>query len=251
MLKLKVTINKKEVKALSYCVNCGVELDKSAKKCPLCNTPVINPNEAYPKEPEPKPFADTLYIPDSTGRKYITAMVSIALLVPNIICCIVGLILKENLSWTLYVNASSLLAFILFMLPFMYAKPHPYAVTTTDTVAVSMFVFFIYRMSSVQNKWFSQTALPIIVFMGILILFYFLWNSRSRHQWQYKVIFWFVAIALYSIVLEALIWHFLYSEFSVHYSLIVVASSFALSIFFAAIAKSKKMKEWFDKRTHI
>ena len=30
---------------MSYCVNCGVELEKGAKKCPLCGTEVINPNE--------------------------------------------------------------------------------------------------------------------------------------------------------------------------------------------------------------
>ena len=29
---------------MSYCVNCGVKLAKSEKKCPLCNTKVINPN---------------------------------------------------------------------------------------------------------------------------------------------------------------------------------------------------------------
>ena len=29
---------------MSYCVNCGVELDNSAKKCALCATPVVNPN---------------------------------------------------------------------------------------------------------------------------------------------------------------------------------------------------------------
>ena len=29
---------------MSYCVNCGVELDNSTLKCPLCDTPVINPN---------------------------------------------------------------------------------------------------------------------------------------------------------------------------------------------------------------
>ena len=33
---------------MSYCVNCGVELDASATKCPLCDTPVYNP-----KAPEP------------------------------------------------------------------------------------------------------------------------------------------------------------------------------------------------------
>ena len=30
---------------MSYCVNCGVELDASLEVCPLCNTPVLNPNE--------------------------------------------------------------------------------------------------------------------------------------------------------------------------------------------------------------
>ena len=30
---------------MSYCVNCGVELDKTCSVCPLCNTKVINPNQ--------------------------------------------------------------------------------------------------------------------------------------------------------------------------------------------------------------
>ena len=28
---------------MSYCVNCGVELDPSAKTCPLCGTPAWHP----------------------------------------------------------------------------------------------------------------------------------------------------------------------------------------------------------------
>ena len=28
---------------MSYCVNCGVELDNTVKQCPLCDTVVINP----------------------------------------------------------------------------------------------------------------------------------------------------------------------------------------------------------------
>ena len=34
---------------MSYCVNCGVELDASANECPLCNTPVVNPKELEKK----------------------------------------------------------------------------------------------------------------------------------------------------------------------------------------------------------
>ena len=40
---------------MSYCVNCGVELDASAKKCPLCDTPVYNPKAPEP-EKQPSPF---------------------------------------------------------------------------------------------------------------------------------------------------------------------------------------------------
>ena len=31
---------------MSYCVNCGVELEASLRECPLCHTPVINLKEA-------------------------------------------------------------------------------------------------------------------------------------------------------------------------------------------------------------
>ncbi len=36
---------------MSYCVNCGVELQKSEPRCPLCGTEVVNPNEAGEENP--------------------------------------------------------------------------------------------------------------------------------------------------------------------------------------------------------
>ena len=32
---------------MSYCVNCGVELEKSEQRCPLCGVEVINPAEPF------------------------------------------------------------------------------------------------------------------------------------------------------------------------------------------------------------
>ena len=40
---------------MSYCVNCGVELDPSAGICPLCHTPVVNPGRPVDEE-APPPF---------------------------------------------------------------------------------------------------------------------------------------------------------------------------------------------------
>ena len=41
---------------MSYCVNCGVELDKSAEKCVLCGTAVLNPNEVGKEKETAYPF---------------------------------------------------------------------------------------------------------------------------------------------------------------------------------------------------
>ena len=41
---------------MAYCVNCGVELEASLEKCPLCNTPVYHPvkeEKSKPASPYP------------------------------------------------------------------------------------------------------------------------------------------------------------------------------------------------------
>ncbi len=47
---------------MSYCVNCGVELDKSAKKCALCQAPVINPMD-YDSSSASAPYPDKVVLP--------------------------------------------------------------------------------------------------------------------------------------------------------------------------------------------
>ncbi len=36
---------------MAYCVNCGVELEASLEKCPLCNTPVYHPVKEEKSKP--------------------------------------------------------------------------------------------------------------------------------------------------------------------------------------------------------
>ena len=44
---------------MSYCVNCGVELADSERRCPLCHTEVHNPRQPYDRK-IPKPFPNRL-----------------------------------------------------------------------------------------------------------------------------------------------------------------------------------------------
>ena len=55
-----------------YCVNCGVELDRSLRKCPLCNTPVWNPMENGQEKEKAavSPFPEEKEAVEMIKRKY-------------------------------------------------------------------------------------------------------------------------------------------------------------------------------------
>ena len=65
-------------------MNCGVELDASAKKCALCATPVINPNLIKADESE-KPFSENLQIPKGIKKRFIAFVITVTMLIPNIV----------------------------------------------------------------------------------------------------------------------------------------------------------------------
>ena len=63
---------------MSYCVNCGVELDASAEKCVLCGTAVLNPNN-IDKAQDETPFATESHIPKSISRRFVAYIVSVVI----------------------------------------------------------------------------------------------------------------------------------------------------------------------------
>ena len=80
---------------MSYCVNCGVELTASAKSCPLCDTPVINPNLLNKNDAEPG-YPERIEIPKSSRKRYFATIISLLMLLPNIVCIFTNLMLTPE-----------------------------------------------------------------------------------------------------------------------------------------------------------
>ena len=70
---------------MSYCVNCGVELDASAKKCPLCDTPVYNPKAPEP-EKQPSPFPKEKGQVEVVKRKDLGVLLTVIVLAVKRFC---------------------------------------------------------------------------------------------------------------------------------------------------------------------
>ena len=60
---------------MSYCVNCGVELDATARACPLCHTPVQNPNQPVDAE-LPPPFPSRRKEVQPASKKELALLIS-------------------------------------------------------------------------------------------------------------------------------------------------------------------------------
>ncbi len=88
---------------MSYCVHCGVELAPSEESCPLCKTPVLDPNQPW-SEPEERPYPERLeVVPTKIDHRYGAKLASLFLLIPMAAVLFSDLILDQHMTWSAYV----------------------------------------------------------------------------------------------------------------------------------------------------
>ena len=121
---------------MSYCVNCGVGLDPSAKTCPLCGTPAWHPElDAPPYFP-----ANSATVQPASRRE--AAILLTAMLVSVSLCCgLLNLFLPTDRPWCLYVIGAAMMLWVWFALP----------------------------MDLGGSRWFRGLALPMIGWAGVLV----------------------------------------------------------------------------------
>ena len=91
---------------MSYCVNCGVKLKNSEKKCPLCNTKVINPNK-MDAEYEPV-YSSKVENFKKINYKYLSKIIILILMITSFLILLLDYVSSGTITWSLYVVASIL-----------------------------------------------------------------------------------------------------------------------------------------------
>lgn len=231
---------------MSYCVNCGVELAESSNKCPLCDTPVINPNIINPVNTPPA-FPENIVIPKSTNNRFNAIIFSILLLIPNIVCIITNLLLTPDLLWSIYVVSSSAMFWFLFVLPFIMKSNKKYLTIAIDAIATALYIFIFYYYNSAQTGWFWKVAVPLDlgVFAGVALLAAYFSKKRPLAQSLIAV---FSALTLLNVFICLVV--NLYANFVIvtYITIILGISSLILLLFFIAVEKNNKLKEWLSRK---
>ncbi len=94
---------------MSYCVNCGVELDATASFCPLCHTPVYNPNQPV-DETSPKPFPTERKEVPPVSRIQVAILLTAIFASVGVCCGVLNIFLRTQHTWSLYVIGAVIMA---------------------------------------------------------------------------------------------------------------------------------------------
>ena len=144
-----------------YCVKCGVRLQENTKRCPLCHTPVWNPDGDAQGNLSSSGYPDTMPVKAKRDRRpaviILTALCAFIVVVETVLC----LILYGRLNWSGFVTGGIFLTYILVLLPFWFKKPRAEILVPIDHIAVA--IFLIYACRKTGGHWFWTFALPIVI----------------------------------------------------------------------------------------
>ncbi len=234
---------------MSYCVNCGVELDSSLKSCPLCHTPVINPNELnkfkkIPPYPTEKGQVDTVH------RKDWAVLISIVLVATSLSCLLLNLLVFSGNMWSLFVIGLCILLFVLTVPFIIYPKFPVHISLLFDGIAVGFFLYLI-TFNTAGNDWFTRLALPIVVLATILVEIFALLQRVFPVSFISTALYVFVEIALFCIGLELLIRHFTGSTSRLGWSAIVLTICSVIAIMLITVLCTRRLREAVRRRLHF
>lgn len=163
---------------MPYCVKCGVELGDSADRCPLCNTPVLLPEDMLRDKADDK--AHALY-PDrlqQSGKprlnlvtgKPVVLLASFLLAIPFLITLLVDIKGNGGITWSFYPMMSLVLLWLMLAYPALLRR-HTIAVAfTVDALATSAFLISLdyYADGVLSWSWYPALALILVWLFGLL-----------------------------------------------------------------------------------
>ncbi|MBQ3356231.1 MAG: zinc ribbon domain-containing protein [Oscillospiraceae bacterium] len=235
---------------MSYCVHCGVELEDRAKRCPLCQTPVIDLWKANNTDPVPEIPLPSEQPQRKINRRLLVLLIGLLLLIPLLVVVIINLAMTHTLTWALYVLGSEICFWTIFVLPLNGSGKSPYLYVAVDTAVIALLLLMIY-LENHATDWFLPLALPITLLSGAAVLLQVLiW--RGKRIGKIRKTGWGVwVIACLLIGLDLTITHYLNNAFGLTWAWYAAFPLLIISVVLLAVSYNKKAVQWLRRNLFV
>ena len=234
---------------MSYCVNCGVRLDDSLDRCPLCNTPVINPNEVTHREAVP-PFPRERGQVEPVKNRDVTLLYSLILIATCLSCGLLNLLVFQATAWSLYIIGACVILWVAAIPVFLYTRLPIYCSLLLDGLAVSLYEYLI-TFNTPTKEWFFALALPITALVTALAILTAFLSRHVSASFLAMALYIFVEIAALCVAVELLIRRFLSLPLLLTWSAVVLTACAIIAAALITILSRKRLRSAVRRRLHF
>lgn len=234
---------------MSYCVNCGVELEENLNHCPLCNTPVYHP-EKRPELVKSSPFPTEKGPVEKVKRKDLAILLSVVLISTSATCTLLNLLVFNQSLWSLFIVGVCACIWI-FMIPVViYSRLPIYISLLLDGLALGSYLYLI-SLVTTSDTWFYELAIPIVVLFTIQMEVFTYFMRRFPVSFITTALYTFIHIAIFCVGLEIFISMFLLGSIRLIWSAIVLTICLIIIISLITILSRQRLRDSIRKRLHF
>lgn len=233
---------------MSYCVNCGVELEPSLKECPLCSTPVINPRQISPAASNPYPPSKGQV--EIAGKKDFGILLSVVLSATSVTCLLLNLLVFQEHLWSFTVIGACICLFFFAAPAVIYTKASVYLILLLDGTAVGVYLYLISYLTS-SSDWLWQLGIPIVVMSTVLIELVAILARRFPFTILSASLYLFIEAPILCVTIELLIRRFAGSPCHITWSAVVLTVCVIIDIALITILAKKRLRNEVNRRLHF
>ena len=234
---------------MSYCVNCGVELDASLKECPLCNTPVINPRE-IPHSQSISPFPKEKGQVEKVKKKDAGILLSTVVVSTAVVCGLLNLLVFSGKPWSLIIIGACVMLWVIMIPVVIYSRQPVYLSLLFDGVAMAAYLYMITYLTG-SNRWFGGLGLPITALVTVIIEIFTVCVRKLPRSFLTVALYSFTAMGVLCIGLEILIDRYLYDRISLSWSAVVLTVCVIVDITIVTLLSRKRLRNAVRRRLHF
>lgn len=234
---------------MSYCVNCGVELDSSLKICPLCNTPVIHPSELQ-KASLSSPYPQEKGQVETVKRDDLGILLTIVLSATAVGCALLNLFVFTNSLWSLLIIGICIILFVLSIPAVIYTKQPIYLSLLLDGIAIGAYLYMITYLT-VSARWFWQLAVPIVALVTLLAEILTLCIRKLPVSFIAASLYIFAETAILCVGIELFIDRYFGNPLSLSWSAIVLTICGIIVIALITLLSKRRLRDAVRRRLHF